>query len=62
MKLSFHGKERVGEGSLDLIPIHIDSALASQAMEVFRRYTECYDEEIPEPSRLAHGEENQPSR
>ena len=46
-------------GGLNLIPIHIDSPLASRATEVSRRYTECYDEEISRTFTFVHGEEKQ---
>ena len=38
-------KEMVKAGVVDPIPIYIDSPLALQAMQVFRRHPECYDEE-----------------
>jgi metallo-beta-lactamase family protein len=38
-------KEMVKAGVVDPIPIYIDSPLALQAMQVFRRHPECFDEE-----------------
>ncbi|MCP9452455.1 MAG: MBL fold metallo-hydrolase [Nitrospira sp.] len=38
-------KELVKEGRIDPLPIYIDSPLASQATEIFRRHPDCYDDE-----------------
>jgi metallo-beta-lactamase family protein len=38
-------KELIGEGRVDPIPIYIDSPLAGQVTEIFRRHPDCYDED-----------------
>lgn len=38
-------KELVKEGRIDPLPIYIDSPLASQVTEIFRRHPDCYDDE-----------------
>ncbi|MCP9472145.1 MAG: MBL fold metallo-hydrolase [Nitrospira sp.] len=38
-------KELIGEGRIDPIPIYIDSPLAGQVTEIFRRHPDCYDED-----------------
>ena len=58
MKLSFHGKERVGEG-LNLIPIHIDSRWSHEPRKSIADTRSARMRKSPDPSRLVHGEEKQ---
>jgi metallo-beta-lactamase family protein len=41
-------------GKLPLIPIYVDSPLAVNATEVFKRHPECFDDEIQAHLRLSH--------
>jgi len=40
--------ELFNEGRLPAIPIYVDSPMASEATEVYRRHPECYDQEASE--------------
>ena len=44
-ELVFYLNEMVAGGSIKLVPVYVDSPLAVNSTDVFRRHTECFDEE-----------------
>jgi metallo-beta-lactamase family protein len=43
--ITYYLQQAAAEGSLDHVPIFVDSPLSSRATEVFRHHPECYDTE-----------------
>lgn len=48
--------QAIAEGSLQTLPIYVDSPLSTNATEVFKRHAECYDDEAKTLSAQAAGD------